>query len=381
MTTDIRQVEEALKAPLSSHQSSYEDLLNPPPTRKRGLRGEYWGLAWVGAFVLWLWSSSCVIWLDLFPVEIRDLTILDIDVSSLILTLPILLIGLGIVYTSPNIKNQRKMRFRYPHILRKAKKIPNYQQGEFKDYQLIPLNVNGRRVFLVGCGMKGQKYLVRGALLDEKAEVIDNEELFWRAHTTLNFAAAIVIKHDNTYQMKKQVNTELRKIPGFRKVLEKNFSRFEHLELSESARRALEGFERVEWAYKERIRFLDALYDYAGAAGYWNADDYFYEDAQRFRELDVAFAGQLREVYLPDISLRATVAGALIEAVKANPRGWRNRGKLIQALEFLIGANLVLEHWIKMSTTEVDEQMARLQKGYREKLEDLRSRGFRIVSE
>jgi hypothetical protein len=287
----------------------------------------------------------------------------------------------GVMVMNPQFRTIWSSRLRYPKTWRAMQIFRDRAKGEAFNYYLPVLKVDARHLFIVFFRNQSDSRLMKPLatlLLDDAGRVMANDELLEKAYITYNLAIMTTSPAQTQLSAMRSSGQTLlkRHLPTALAKLDTNRLRFRELALGAQLDQALTQLAAFTAAVEEADRFLNAREGYLRAIGYGLGSEFLYSDAERMRQLSVAFVQKMRAEFDQPILELSLVAAFLQRQVETNPQGWQDRGQLQFALAFLAEARNALQ------TFYVFEREARVPEeiwqSYHDKLAALKAKGIQV---
>ncbi len=273
---------------------------------------------------------------------------------------------------------------RYPAVRRAARELANASRGEtVRDYIPI-LKIEGKNYFYIVYFKKGDasKKPVGILILDDQGRAM----LKFGALENAKLTASISVTCGHVLQQRAETirrsmkNVVDRQIPEAVRVLKSQERQFSDRGLSPRWDVVMEGAAILPRALEESITILDGEAAFRKAMGYAFALEFQYEDAEKLRELYVAYVKYLNSAYRRKIIALTTEASMLIQILEPKT-DWQNLNAVLAALSTLAlaGTHGLLSRICQKEYEGIATDVERV--AYEEKTLHVKKAGWPVVEE
>jgi hypothetical protein len=283
-----------------------------------------------------------------------------------------------------NIRTRTHTFRKYPLVLKAAHRLADASKAEaVRDYIPI-LKINGKMYFQIVYIKKGDaaKTPTGILILDDQGRAILQYGILEKAKLT---ASVSIICGDVLQQRADHLRRSMRNvlekgIPDAVKTLKKQEPQFSKYALTSRWTAILEDASILPQALRESITILDGEEEFRKAMGYAFALEFHHEDAQKLRELYLAYVKFLNAAYRRKIISLTTEAAMLIQILEAKA-DWREKDAALAALSTLAvaGTNGFLARVCQKEYEGVVNEGDR--KAYEEKTQQVKKSGWTVVTE
>lgn len=297
------------------------------------------------------------------------------------------ILGVGLyVLSRLNIKIRTRVHtFRkYPKVRRAALQLADSSKAEVvRDY--IPvLKINGKNLFQIVYVKKGDATKTPSGILilDDQGRAIWQSGALESAKLTasISILCGHVVQQRADQLLRSMQNVLQNKIPDAVRILKNQERQFSEHGLAPRWTAVLEGASNLPQALRESITILGGEEDFRKAMGYAFALEFHYPDAQKLRELYLAYVRFLNSAYRRKIISLTSEAAMLIEILETKT-DWREKKAALAALSTLAvaGTNSFLARICQKEYEGVVNDGER--KAYEEKTLQAKNLGWPVVSE
>jgi hypothetical protein len=272
----------------------------------------------------------------------------------------------------------------YPLVRKAAQQLADTAKAEaVRDY--IPvLKINGKTLFQIVYAKKGDasKTPTGIIILDDQGRAILQYGVL--ENIKLTASMGIICGHvlqQRADHLRRSMRSVLEYgIPDAVRTLKKQEQQFAKYGLTSRWTAIMEGASNLPQALRESITILDGEEEFRNAMGYAFALEFHHEDAQKLRELYLAYVKFLNAAYRRKIIALTTEAAMLIQILEAKT-DWRDKDAALAALSTLAvaGTNSFLARICQKEYEGVVHEGDRM--AYEEKTQRAKKAGWTVVSE